>query len=162
MNYALDLKEKYANATNDKAYLEAKLKYQIAAAKFTGLKAILELTIINRKDITNIDDSKFTAAGDSALKAYFEFATAAEKALEKKITPTHDKVLTVAEGISIVNTLKELYDNYKTIQDTKFTNMSIWLEKYFSWTDWYAIGQEKNDSSPEPVNPDKPKPKPNN
>jgi hypothetical protein len=148
-NYVLNLKEKYAtaDAKTDSKYIDAKLKYQIAAAKFNSLKSMFELSRIKGKSMTSMDDPEFMHVESSAFNAYFEFEKAAQTALNvnvKTMEISGDKsIATIVSVISMIKDLQEVLKPSQAAKEQQLNKFDVWLKKYYEWPDWYSINPVK-------------------
>lgn len=158
-SYALNIKEKYANKEIDDNYIIARHKYQVAAAKFAGLRSSIELDIFVGKHIPNINGSKYETAIEEAYAAFLDFEQHAQAVLGVtkfyRFDPTP-----VSAIIEVVDKAIELWLKYKDNQKERLCKLQTWIADYLQWTGWEDISATKPAVPAEPK-PKCPEPKPN-
>lgn len=146
--YVLLIQEKYANQEKDPDYIDARLKYQIAAAKFSGLRSTIELEMIGGSRVPNVNDAKFQPMVTEALGAFSEFQAAARKI----VTSSHGVISSQAfeplnvsalltEVVSFISRFQELWVKHDQIRETRLKKLSDWIDEYYKWRNWDDIGK---------------------
>ena len=137
VSYASDIKEiynKHDGRISYEDYLDAKTKYQLAAAKFTALKSTLELSIINKAALNKDTIKKLTNLGNGAMKDFNDFSYKANLLI------LGGPSLTESGGLTLVTDLITIWGNYKEIREAKITRLIAWLDDYYDWPTWEKIG----------------------
>lgn len=172
VNYVLNLKEAYGNTSNDPLFQDAKIKYQIVAAKFTGLRSTVTLNLLYKKDFPQTKDAEFKALRTDALAVYYDFEKSARAALRAKAqteleyrpqdspssTTTEENtnrsslsnIFTLVVNPDTLNIIKvgeELWLKHLEAKAQRATDLSKWLDAYWSLPEWYSIGTVNKDTS---------------
>ena len=147
-SYVLAIKEKYADRQKDRDYLEAQLKYQIAAAKFSGLRSTIELEAIGGNRIPNVNDSKYQPMVMEALKSFDEFSAVSQRILlsshdgnfsEQGVSPLNFSTV-ITDIFSFVFRFQELWVKHDEIRELRLKKLSVWIDQYYKWSNWDNIG----------------------
>ncbi|AJQ28860.1 hypothetical protein [Pelosinus fermentans] len=147
-SYVLVIKEKYADRQKDRDYLEAQLKYQIAAAKFSGLRSTIELEAIGGNRIPNVNDSKYQPMVMEALKSFDEFSAVSQRILlsshdgnfsEQGVSPLNFSTV-ITDIFSFVSRFQELWVKQHEIRELRLKKLSVWIDQYYNWSNWDDIG----------------------
>ena len=147
-SYVLLIQEKYTHQEKDPDYIDARLKYQIAAAKFSGLRSTIELEMIGGSRVPNVNDAKFQPMVTEALRAFNEFQAAARKIVisshgvtsSQAFDPLNISAL-LTEVVSFISRFQELWVKHDQIRETRLKKLSEWTDEYYKWRNWDDIGK---------------------
>jgi hypothetical protein len=153
--YVLAIKEKYTDRQKDQNYFEARLKYQIAAAKFSGLRSTLELEAIGGNRIPNVNDSKYQPMVMEALKSFDEFSAVSQRILlsspdaisEQAVSPLNFSTV-ITDIFSFVSRFQELWVKHDEIRELRLKKLSVWIGQYYKWSNWDDIGISATTNTP--------------
>lgn len=147
-SYVLLIKEKYANKAKDQNYFEAQLKYQIAAAKFSGLRSTIELEAIGGGRIPNVNDARYQPVVMEGLNAFDDFSAVSQRLLfsspgtisEQAVTPFNFATV-ITDVFSFVSRFQELWVKQDEIREIRLKKLSDWIDQYYKWSNWDDIGK---------------------
>ena len=153
--YVLVIKEKYTDRQKDQNYFEARLKYQIAAAKFSGIRSTLELEAIGGNRIPNVNDSKYQPMVMEALKSFDEFSAVSQRILlsspdaisEQAVSPLNFSTV-ITDIFSFVSRFQELWVKHDEIRELRLKKLSVWIDQYYNWSNWDDIGISATTNTP--------------
>ncbi len=148
-SYVLLIKEKYANTPKDQNYLEAQLKYQIAAAKFAGLRSTIELEALGGSRIPNVNDARYQPMVINALKAFDDFSTVSRRILFPAQQTVSEQAITwpavstiITDIFSFVSRFQDLWVRNNDIREARLKKLSEWIDQYYKWSNWDEAGKE--------------------
>ncbi len=153
--YVLAIKEKYTDRQKDQKYFEARLKYQIAAAKFSGLRSTLELEAVGGSRIPNVNDAKYQPMVMEALKSFDEFSAISQRILlstpdgisEQAVNPLNFSTV-ITDIFSFVSRFQELWVKHDEIRELRLKKLSVWIDQYYKWTNWDDISVSTTTKTP--------------
>ncbi|MDU4960688.1 MAG: hypothetical protein E6X17_08500 [Sporomusaceae bacterium] len=156
--YVQLIKEQYAGQPQDRRYIEARLKYELAAAKFSGLRATLELEAIGGSRIPNLNEARYRPMVNESLQAFDEFCAAAQLiVLSPELHSTGQQALSplnfsavLTDIISFVSKFQDLWVRHDEIRETRLQKLYAWLDANFLWPEWDEIGQPAADGEAQP------------
>jgi hypothetical protein len=147
-SYVLLIKEKYAKQAKDQNYFEAQLKYQIAAAKFSGIRSTIELEAVGGSRIPNVNDSRYQSMVIEALKAFDDFSAVSQKIIfsapntaSTQAVASLDFSTVITDIFSFVSRFQELWVKQDEIRETRLKKLSDWIDQYYKWSNWDDIGK---------------------
>lgn len=146
-SYVLLIKEKYAKQAKDQNYFEAQLKYQIAAAKFSGIRSTIELEAIGGSRIPNVNDFRYQSMVIEALRAFDDFNVVSQKIIFSAPNTASTQAITsldfstvITDIFSFVSRFQDLWVKQDEIRETRLKKLSDWINQYYKWSDWDDIG----------------------
>lgn len=146
--YVSLIKEKYAGKEKDQNYYEARLKYQIAAAKFSGVRSTFELEMIGGSRIPNINDVKYQPMVMDALQAFDEFNAVSQKIVFASSGQFSGQTVTelnfssvITDIFSFVTKFQEIWVKHDQIREARLKKLEEWADGYFKWASWEDIGK---------------------
>lgn len=147
-SYVLLIKEKYAKQAKDQNYFEAQLKYQIAAAKFSGIRSTIELEAVGGSRIPNVNDSRYQSMVMEALRAFDDFSTVSQKIIfsapntaSTQAVASLDFSTVITDIFSFVSRFQDLWVKQDEIRETRLKKLSDWIDQYYKWSNWDDIGK---------------------
>lgn len=139
--YVQLIKEQYAAVPQDRRYVEARLKYQLAAAKFSGLRSTLELEAIGGSRIPNLNEARYRPLVTDSLQAFDEFCAAAQlivlesppQSAGGQSVAALDFSSVVTDIISFIPRFQDLWVRHDAIRETRLQKLYAWLDANFRW-----------------------------
>lgn len=146
--YVSLIKEKYADKEKDQNYYEARLKYQIAAAKFAGVRSTFELEMIGGSRIPNINNAQYQSMVMDALRAFDEFDAISQKIVFSSPDQFNGHSMAelnfasvITDIFSFVTRFQEIWVRHDQIRESRLKKLEEWVENYFKWTNWEELGK---------------------
>lgn len=147
-SYVVLIKEHYAGRNKDQLYDNARLKYEAAAAKFSGVRSTIELEVIGGSRIPNVNDSRYQAVVLDALQAFDEFSAAAQKIVSSPALHSNAQEITtqsfatvITDIFSFVTKFQEIWVKHDQIRETRLKKLDEWIDRYYTWPGWEDIGK---------------------
>lgn len=148
VGYVEMIKEQYDGRPKDRLYFEAQLKYRIAAAKFAGLRATLELEAIGGRRMPNVNEARYQPMVTEALRAFDEFCAVAQcivfplgtKADDGPALAALDLSSVIRDIFSFISGFQDLWVRHDAIREARLKKFDAWINTHYNWPDWRDIG----------------------